>query len=160
MVKYAMQNSKSIDEVQQKLAELGRPIGRRMMDLVYLRERPQKRDVRLFQILLFLKSTFWRSLFGKEANELERDGLVENTFYMIERKPLVNKFTRYTYEGTELERKNVPLNLAAFNCGIIGAALTAAGFPCQVSVTWHKGSTYVIKFDNCVIQRERQMESR
>ncbi|KAL7053560.1 hypothetical protein AAHC03_027023 [Spirometra sp. Aus1] len=128
MVKYAMQNSKSIDEVQQKLAELGRPIGRRMMDLVYLRERPQKRDVRLFQILLFLKSTFWRSLFGKEANELERDGLVENTFYMIERKPLVNKFTRYTYEGTELERKNVPLNLAAFNCGIIEAALTDAGF--------------------------------
>ncbi|VDL98731.1 unnamed protein product [Schistocephalus solidus] len=77
-----------------------------MMDLVYLRERPQKRDTRLFQILLFLKSTFWRSLFGKEANELERDGLLENTFYMIERKPLVNKFTRYVYEGIDAERKN------------------------------------------------------
>ncbi|KAL5104120.1 Trafficking protein particle complex subunit 5 [Taenia crassiceps] len=160
MVKYAMQSSNNLDDVQAKLASFGAPVGRQMLDLLFLRERMQKREIRLLSFLVFLKSIFWRCIFGKEADDLERDGLDEHTYYMIEREPVVNKFTRFTYDPTESERKNVPLNLAAFNCGIIESALTCAGFPCKVAVTWHKGTTYVIKFYDNVIAREQGLDSR
>lgn len=61
------------------MADFGRLVGERMVDLVYSREKPQRRDIRLCNALLFLKSAFWKNLFGKEADELERDGDDENT---------------------------------------------------------------------------------
>ncbi|VDO13973.1 unnamed protein product [Rodentolepis nana] len=160
MVKYAMHSSKNVDDAQAKLASFGAPIGRQMLDLIFLRDKLQKREIRLLGFLLFLKSTFWRSIFGKEADDLEKDGLDERTYYMIEREPFVSKFTRYTYEPSESERKAVPLNLAAFNCGIIESALSSAGFPCKVAITWHKGTTYVIKFHESVIAREHNLDTR
>lgn len=50
-----------------------------MLDVVFLRERMQKREIRLLSFLVFLKTTFWRCIFGKEADDLERDGLDERT---------------------------------------------------------------------------------
>ena len=50
------------------------------------------------------------------------------------------------------------LNCAAFNAGIVEAFLTGAGFPCTVTVHWHKGTTLLIKFDDVVAERTKAME--
>ncbi|OON16579.1 transport protein particle component, Bet3 [Opisthorchis viverrini] len=156
MVRYSMRNVPNMDCVQRRLAEFGRHVGERMVDVVYVREKPQKRDTRLYNSLMFLKSTFWKSIFGKEADELEQDGGDKNTYYLIEHEPVVNRFTRFVFD----EKEAVPLNTAAFNCGIVEAFLTNTGYPCTVTVTWYKGTAYVIKFDPIVAARERQLEGK
>ncbi|KAF6770559.1 hypothetical protein AHF37_11282 [Paragonimus kellicotti] len=90
--------------IKRELTEFGKHVGERMVDVVYRREKPLKRDTRLYNALVFLKSTFWKSVFGKEADELERDGVNENMYYMIEHEPLVNRFTRFVYEEKDGKR--------------------------------------------------------
>ncbi|KAF8568384.1 hypothetical protein P879_02519 [Paragonimus westermani] len=162
LVKYSMRNVSKMDVVQQRLTEFGKHVGERMVDVVYRREKPLKRDTRLYNALVFLKSTFWKSVFGKEADELERDGADENMYYMIEHEPVVNRFTRFVYEEKDGKRSggSVPLNTAAFNCGIVEAFLCNTGFSCSVTVTWYKGTAYVIKFDESVGIRERQLDGK
>ncbi|VDQ16003.1 unnamed protein product [Trichobilharzia regenti] len=112
-----------------RLSDFGKAVGERMVDVVYARDKPQKRDIRLYNALIFLKSNFWKSIFGKEADELERDGVDENIFYMIEHEPLVNRFTRFTYEDKDEKRKTAtPLNVAAFSAGVVEAFLSNIGF--------------------------------
>ncbi|CAH8531795.1 unnamed protein product [Schistosoma turkestanicum] len=161
LVKYSMRNLSSMDLVQKRLSDFGKSVGERMVDIVYTRDRPHKRDIRLYNALIFLKSNFWKNLFGKEADELERDGVDENIFYMIEHEPVVNRFIRFTYEDKDEKRKTfAPLNVAAFNAGVVEAFLSTIGFPCTVSATWYKGTAYVIKFEESVNIRERQLDNR
>ncbi|CAI2731218.1 unnamed protein product [Schistosoma spindalis] len=105
LVKYSMRNVSSMDLVQKRLSDFGKSVGERMLDVVYLREKSTKRDIRLYNALIFLKSNFWKNLFNKEADELERDGVDENLFYMIEHEPVVNRFTRFTYDEKDEKRK-------------------------------------------------------
>ncbi|RTG81006.1 trafficking protein particle complex subunit 5 [Schistosoma bovis] len=125
LVKYSMRN----------VSNFGKFVGERMIDVVYLRDKSTKRDIRLYNALIFLKSNFWKNLFNKEADELERDGIDENIFYMIEHEPIVNRFTRFTYEEKDEKRKTF-------------------------TATWYKGTAYVIKFDESVNIRERQLDNR
>lgn len=55
-----------------RLSEYGKSVGIRMLDLIVLRERGYRRDVKLLQMLMFVKGTIWKNLFGKEAEKLER----------------------------------------------------------------------------------------
>ena len=75
-----------------KLHELGHQVGSRLLDLVFVREKAAKRETKLLNVLLFVKSTLWKTLFGKEADKLEHANDDERTYYIIEKEPLVNKF--------------------------------------------------------------------
>ena len=75
-----------------KLHELGYQVGSRLLDLVFVREKAAKRETKLLNVLLFVKSTLWKTLFGKEADKLEHANDDERTYYIIEKEPLVNKF--------------------------------------------------------------------
>jgi hypothetical protein len=55
-----------------RLGELGYRVGIRMAELVFWREKSGKREVKLLQILMFIHSTVWKSVFGKVADSLER----------------------------------------------------------------------------------------
>lgn len=72
-------------------------------------------------------------------------------------------------------RDKSSLNCAAFVGGMLEAILTDANFvsaffivpevvlylqPCKVTVHWHKGTTYVIEFDESVIARDKALETR
>ena len=50
------------------------------------------------------------------------------------------------------------LNCAAFEAGIIEAVLDGCNFPAKVSAHWHKGTTFMVKFNEEVIARDRQMD--
>ena len=47
-------------------------MGQRIIDIHYIREKNYKRDIRLINILVFIKNTVWKSLFSKEADKLEQ----------------------------------------------------------------------------------------
>ncbi len=92
MVQYCQSRSNTVPELQQKLHDLGWQVGARILDLLFVRERASRRETKLLNVLLMVKSTLWRALFGKEADKLERANDDDRTYYIIEREPLVNRF--------------------------------------------------------------------
>jgi len=148
-------------------------VGTRIIDLYFVRERSSKRETKLTQMLLFVKTTVWKNLFGKEAEKLEHANDDERTYYIIEKEPLVNTFI-------SVPKDKSSLNCANFTAGIVEAVLTHCGFvskllnyvdryfkfvlfplqPCKVTAHWHKGTTYMVKFEDFVIARDKQMEEK
>ncbi|KAK8741793.1 hypothetical protein OTU49_002402 [Cherax quadricarinatus] len=153
MVQYSHNRVTSVNELHNKLSELGERVGVRMVELLFVRERNYKRETKLLNILLFVKGTLWKSLFGKEADKLDRATDDERIYYLIEKEPLVNRFI-------SVPRDKSSINCAAFIAGIIESVLNATGFPAKVTALWHKGTTFMIKFDDTVLTRDKQLEGR
>merc|ERR1712156_44967 len=151
IVQYCQSRSSTVPELQGKLHELGYQVGSRLLDLVFVREKAAKRETKLLNVLLFVKSTLWKTLFGKEADKLEHANDDERTYYVIEKEPLVNKFI-------SVPKDKGSLNCAAFEAGIIEAVLDGCNFPAKVSAHWHKGTTFMVKFDEQVIARDKLMD--
>ena len=104
IVQYCQSRSSTVPELQGKLHELGYQVGSRLLDLVFVREKAAKRETKLLNVLLFVKSTLWKTLFGKEADKLEHANDDERTYYVIEKEPLVNKFISVPKDkGTVME---------------------------------------------------------
>ena len=92
IVQYAQTRSSTVTDLQQKLHDVGWQVGARIVDVLCVRDRSSKRETKLLNVLLMVKSTLWKSLFGKEADKLEHANDDERTYYVIEKEPLVNKF--------------------------------------------------------------------
>uniref|UniRef100_A0A1I8EMH5 Trafficking protein particle complex subunit 5 n=1 Tax=Wuchereria bancrofti TaxID=6293 RepID=A0A1I8EMH5_WUCBA len=143
MIRYANNRSNTVSDLQDKLLSYGKFVGSRLLDVIVLREKGYKREIKLLNMLMFVKGTIWKNLFNKEADKLERN-------LLIEKEPIVN-----TYISVPKDKGN--LNCASFIAGIIEAILEASNFPCKVSAHWHDGTTYIIQFDRLVIARENSL---
>lgn len=153
MVQYCQSRVYSVTELQTSLSEMGQRVGASLLDVLVLREKNGRRETKLLNMLLFIKVSVWRALFGKEADKLEQANDDDKTYYIIEKEPLVNTYI-------SVPRENSSLNCAAFNAGIVEAILTNSGFPAKVTVHWHKGTTLMIKFNEEVIARDKALEGR
>ncbi|XP_025018637.1 trafficking protein particle complex subunit 5-like [Tetranychus urticae] len=117
--------------------------------LTFIREKNYKRETKLINILIF--KTLWQTLFAKDADKLEHSNDDPITYYIIESDPIVNKYISYN-------RDEGSLNCASFIGGIIAAALNETGFNAKVTVHWHKGTTFMINFDQATIDRDKAEE--
>ncbi|XP_046344691.1 trafficking protein particle complex subunit 5-like [Haliotis cracherodii] len=153
IVQYCQNRVYTVPELQNKLAELGQHVGSHLLDVLFLREKGFKREIKLLQMLIFIKSNVWKTLFGKEADKLEHANDDERTYYIIEKESMVNKFI-------SVPKDKGNLNCAAFTAGILEAVLNGANFPAKVTVHWHKGTTFMIKFDESVIARDKHIDGR
>lgn len=116
-----------------RLHDLGKDVGVRLIDLYFVRERNSKRETKLINILLFIKTTLWKTLFGKEADKLEHANDDERTYYIIEKDALVNKFI-------SVPKDKSSLNCAVFTAGIVQSVLYHSGF---VSISFRVLFKYV-----------------
>jgi hypothetical protein len=153
IVRYAQGKSASIGELEDHLHGFGFETGKRCLELIVYRERPEKRDVKIVSTLQFITSVCWSSLFGHNADSLERSSEGPDTYLIHEKDPLP---CRYASVPKDLGN----LNLASFNAGIIRGLLDAQGFPCT-TVTAHfaeiRGvprTVYVCKFPKEILERE------
>lgn len=55
-----------------RLEDIGYGVGVRLLELLVFRERGSKHDIHLLKALLFLQTTLWRYLFGRDAQDLEQ----------------------------------------------------------------------------------------
>lgn len=150
-VQYCQARSNTVPELQAKLHDLGWQVGARILDLVFVRDRQPKRELKLLNVLMMVKSTIWKTLFGKEADKLEHANDDERTYYIIEKEPLVNTFI-------SVPKDKGSLNCASFMAGVIEAVLDGSNFPAKVSAHWHKGTTFMVKFEDSVIARDKAAE--
>nr|ACI68346.1 Trafficking protein particle complex subunit 5 [Salmo salar] len=72
MVQYCQSRVYSVSELQQRLADMGQSVGASMLDVLVLREKNGKRETKVLNILLFVKVSVWKAMFGKEADKLEQ----------------------------------------------------------------------------------------
>lgn len=155
IVNWTRNNSKGIQDLEQRLNTLGYQIGQRFLELVKTRERIKysKREIKILEILQFIHGAFWKSIFGKTANELEKSQDIENEYMIIDDIPLVSKFI-------SVPKDYGNLSCSAFTAGIIEGALDSACFP--ATVTAHSvpkeglplRTVFLIKFDELLYTRE------
>lgn len=168
IVQYSAGRVLTVTELQNRLHDLGYDVGIRVIDLYFVRERNSKRETKMINILLFVKTTLWKCLFGKEADKVEHANDEECTYYILEKEPLVNKYI-------SVPKDKGSLNCASFTAGIIEAVLVNSGYvsgvlhvlecqliissspfqPCKVTAHFHKGTTYMVKFES-VVNRDRE----
>ncbi|KAH7640614.1 trafficking protein particle complex subunit 31 [Dermatophagoides farinae] len=151
LVQYCENRVQLASEMQSKLSEIGYNVGQRIVDMMLIREKNFKRETRLINMLIFIRSKVWPMLFGKEADKLEQANDDKNTYYIIEREPIVNKFI-------SVPKDKKYINCASFIGGIIEAILNECNFPAKITVHWHEGTTFMIKFDDSVIERDQLIE--
>jgi len=55
-----------------RLNELGYRVGIRALDLLVWRDKNSKRETRVLGMLYFIHTTVWKTMFGKQADSLEK----------------------------------------------------------------------------------------
>lgn len=155
IVNWSHRKSKGIQDLENRLNGLGYQIGQKFLELVKIREglKYSKRDIKIVEILQFIHSSLWKSVFGKIANELEKSQDVNNEYMIIDNLPLVSKFIN-------VPRDYSNLNCSAFVAGIIEGALDSSGFTANVTAhTIPKDghplrTVFLIRFDESVVAKE------
>ncbi|KAG7820562.1 hypothetical protein KL909_004434 [Ogataea angusta] len=164
MVSMNLNQAKSLIELERKLNNLGYSIGTKVLELASLRENfnnnltssgksnVSKREIKVLDILHFITSVIWPSLFEKPADNLEKSSESNCQYMIIDNAPVLMKYISVPkeYEG---------LNCEAFVAGIVEGILDSTFFKCEVSahtvpVEGHLGRTvYLINFDEELIAR-------
>ena len=106
-----------------RLRSLGSATGIRLLDSMYLREKPFRRETRLLGMLQFIAGPMWRAVFGHSAE------LTENSdeYYIVDRQLILNRYI------------SPPPGEEIFNCGgefaagLVEGILKTADFPRSVT---------------------------
>lgn len=152
MVQYCHSRVQHIADLEEKLAVLGRRVGRRALEICLLREKRSKREIRVVEGLIFVQTNLWRSLFGRPGSPLEKENTEQGDTYMFSDHDLI--VNRYVSVPSEFGS----LNCGSFVAGMLEAALEGLGFLATVSShATEKGTTMLIKLDPSVMAREKRM---
>ncbi|CEP22392.1 Transport protein particle subunit trs31 Short=TRAPP subunit trs31 [Cyberlindnera jadinii] len=154
IVQYVQSSSKGVKELEAKLNALGYGVGTKFLELITLRDgKNAKRETKVIEILQFIHTQLWKTLFGKVADELEKSSDSDQEYMITDNLPLISQFISVPKEFGQL-------NVGAFTAGIIEGILDAAYFQAEVSAhtVEQEGfplrTVFLVKFDRAVIERE------
>jgi hypothetical protein len=127
MVQYHQNRVDSISELERRLEQTGYSVGLRVLELLSFLKRDFKRETRLMNILQFVSTTVWKSLFGKAADSLERSIDHADEFMIVDYSVLTSHYLTVPadYAGG--------LSADAYISGIIAGILDGAGFSARVT---------------------------
>lgn len=163
LISYHHSRSPSVSELESRLASSAYPIGVKLLDLLLYRlpnSRTATRPTRLLELLQFIHTTLWRSLFGRSADNIEQANASKYEYMIIDNEPLVNTYISIPKEMSQL-------NCAAFIGGIIEGVCDSAGFSTEgVTAHWASGdemwpgkTVFLIKFKKEVVDREEALKA-
>ncbi|KAL6049086.1 Trafficking protein particle complex subunit 5 [Balamuthia mandrillaris] len=152
LVSYTRARHNDVNGMEDKLAEIGYPIGERVLELVSYREKNFKRETELQKFLRFICENVWKSLFGKPA-VLGRFPTKENEYTITPSEDddaTVNKFV-------SVPKDYESMNCAAFVAGMIKGMLESAGFTTESVVAYYleEKTVFWMRVDQHVIDREK-----
>jgi hypothetical protein len=122
-IRDARERFRAVRASARRLEEAGEGIGVRVLELCALREGRTRRETRVLGMLQYISGPFWKALFGKAADGIEKVVEADDEYMVSEAEPLVS-----TYISVPSSLPN--LNCAAFTAGIVRGALDASGFNC------------------------------
>eukprot|EP00531_Pseudo-nitzschia_arenysensis_P011612 CAMPEP_0116124882 /NCGR_PEP_ID=MMETSP0329-20121206/5519_1 /TAXON_ID=697910 /ORGANISM="Pseudo-nitzschia arenysensis, Strain B593" /LENGTH=206 /DNA_ID=CAMNT_0003618895 /DNA_START=38 /DNA_END=658 /DNA_ORIENTATION=+ len=170
LVQYHQNRVDSISELERRLESSGYGVGLKMLEVISYRNREYKRETRLMNMLQFVSTQVWRSLFGKPADSLERSVENADEFMIVDNEPLTSTFCSVPADFGQL-------SVDAYMSGIVAGVLTGAGFSARVtahSVALEEGertsnsntslpprkekAVFLVKFDKEVLDRDAAMD--
>uniref|UniRef100_A0A6U2GSP5 Trafficking protein particle complex subunit n=1 Tax=Chlamydomonas euryale TaxID=1486919 RepID=A0A6U2GSP5_9CHLO len=161
ILQYTLENASSTRDLDERLDRIGFEVGTRQLELLSWRlDRVPRRRTEILDALRFIHSVAWPHLFGKTADDLQQAAAADDEYMISDASLPTNRFV------------SVPKSYGSFNpgalvAGIVRGLLDAAGFPAHVSAHFveqrDKGrvtTTFLIKFDASVMQREAMLKRR
>jgi len=88
MVQYHQNRVDSISELERRLEGTGYGVGLRVLELLAFRSRDYKRETKLMNLLQFVSTQVWKSLFSKAADSLERSIDHADEFMIVDYSPI------------------------------------------------------------------------
>lgn len=157
IVQYSQSRVESVAELMSRLEELGYSIGQKSIEFLAARERLTRREIRLVNMLQFISTTFWKFLFNRSADNLERSIDSEDEFMLYDNHPITNSFISVPADMGQLD-------CAALVAGMIAGVLDGARFGARVTahplldeVSRSNRTVYLVKFSTEVMERERRL---
>jgi len=123
VVQYCQTHSQTPEEFKDRLSGMGRSMGIRYAELLAFRNARVQRFTDLTDALKYVSSTVWKSLFGKDADGLEKVTASQATYYIADDSLLVNKYVA----------KEASATCAAYVAGIVQGVLDAGAFKVKVT---------------------------
>ncbi|KAF0981520.1 hypothetical protein FDP41_012177 [Naegleria fowleri] len=162
VVQYCQSRVNDMNELHEKLMQLGIPIGQRLLELCVLRDKNSKREIKVNNMLGFIGNTLWKTLYGRGVSTIERAAASTQTDTSNPQlKPVITRYMIYEKEPLETKYISPPRDMnvqcAYFSAGIIKGALNAADFRAEVRVAMTENRDYtvfLIDFEEDVIRRE------
>ncbi|KAK4937043.1 Trafficking protein particle complex subunit 31 [Elasticomyces elasticus] len=175
MVSYAQRRVKGIADFEKRLNEQGYPLGLKLLDLLLYRATPAgsssssstssgggtsgaaNRPLRLLPLLTLLTTKLYPLLFSRPADSLEQSTTNPGEYMIIDNTPLTNQYISVPKEMNQL-------SVAAYIAGIIEGVCDGAGFECKASAhntgtdVWPNRTVFLIKFEDHVLEREKELE--
>ncbi|KAJ3140463.1 TRAPP subunit trs31 [Physocladia obscura] len=186
MIQYSQKRVSGVEDLEKRsvgsrllspfLANFGHRVGLRELELTLWREKNPKRETRVLQMLIFINSVIWKSLFGKPADSLQKSTDNEDEYMLTDNDPVILKYI-------SLPKELGSFNAGAFMAGIVEAVLDGCHFVSSsvnylgvdtdkkkkasrvtahstASDTAPNSMTLLIKFDKSVLQRERTFDGK
>lgn len=142
-------------DFEEQLSSFGYPIGEKILEITFLRDKGHKRELKIVNMLQFVHNNLWKHLFNKNADGIQKSTEDKYEYRIIENTPIVNRF---------ISQRSNSSNIVSFIAGIIEGFLNSAGFKCKVTSYFldsNDGNTgktfYIIKFDKDVIDKDDKM---
>lgn len=88
LVQYHQNRVDSISELERRLESTGYGVGLRVLELLAYRSKEYRRETRLMNMLQFVSTQVWKSLFGKAADSLERSIDHADEFMIVDYTPI------------------------------------------------------------------------
>lgn len=128
-----------VPDLESQLHELGVPIGEKMVELSFYREKGNshatssgKRELEIVNMLHHINTNFWKQLFGRHADGLEQSNTDDSEYWLSDRSPVTNKYT-----SIGRDRNYSGPNCAYFIAGIIEGFLGAGNLTAKVTPVIH-----------------------
>ena len=137
MVQYHQNRVDSISELERRLEATGYGVGLRVLEMLAYRSREYRRETKLMNLLQFISTQVWKSLFSKAADSLERSIDHADEFMIVDYSPVTSTFVSVPADFGGL-------SVDSYISGIIAGILEGAGFPARVtahSVALEEGET-------------------
>lgn len=179
MVAYAQARVSGIADFERLLSTMGARVGHRALILLAHRKEtsanPKKprRETRLLPTLLWLHTTFWKAVFGMQADSLERSTESGRSDECTSRADpdMISTNDPLLSRGISIPKEMTQLSVEAYAAGIVEGALDALGFvraslltqPARVTAhgvptaAYPNRTTILIKLEKSVIDREVAM---
>jgi hypothetical protein len=90
VVSAALKAATPEEDAEAMLHKVGVKTGERLLDILYVREKPFKRETKFISFLQFIAGPAWRQLFNRSAEVSMSDNGEE--YYIVDRGLLLNKF--------------------------------------------------------------------
>ncbi|TEB19386.1 TRAPP I complex, subunit 5, partial [Perkinsus sp. BL_2016] len=85
MAQYAIEHASESLDAEARLHSMGKAVGERLFDVLYLRERGYKRETKLIGVLTFIINSAWKTAFGRvaELHETQDEYIISDSFFVL-----------------------------------------------------------------------------